>query len=604
MRAWFCWLGWVGLCAGLGGPNFAHAQLVSGGEGYALIVGSNFGGSGQAALRYAEADTRRVGEVLTTLGGYPADRVERLLQPTAAQLRAALERVQQRVQPLSARGVQSRFFFYYSGHARADALNLGSEQMPLAELRERITSLPATLSIVVLDACQSGAFSRTKGVEKATDFSFNSVERLNTEGIAVIASSNERELSQESDELRSSYFTHHWLVALRGAGDHNHDGRVTLSEAYQYAYNHTLANTARTAVGEQHATLETSLKGQDDVPITHLGSAATARLRVPKSLQGRVLLQALPSWSVLAEIEKAPGEPMVLAVPPGSYAATLRQGDNASSCSLLLRDGSEVQLDPAQCQQLIARDGAHKGGEEMTRAQRRALLREERLALRRARQLQEEAEDVGKLEGWAAELGLGLGFSAQKDSKFEERVRAFGFSGGNGDVGLRVNVALGRRLLANLFVGLTYSNLATGDFRRYRSGDSQEFEWTGHALFAFVQADAPFAGNRRRINLFARVGAGASYAWTTFDAPRPEAGFPGQAASLENTTRTSETIVQDYVRPAGFVSAGVQFMPSRYLGGQLELRYLLAPAIRNELRDYQDLGGFNFGVSMRARTWE
>ena len=36
------------------------------------------------------------------------------------------------------RGEPSRFLFYYSGHARADALNLGTEQLPLKLLRERI----------------------------------------------------------------------------------------------------------------------------------------------------------------------------------------------------------------------------------------------------------------------------------------------------------------------------------------------------------------------------------------------------------------------------------------------------------------------------------
>ena len=169
-----------------------------------------------------------------------------------------------------------------ANHARADALNLGSQELPLSELRDRLLRLPATLSIVVLDACQSGAFSRVKGAGPAADFSFNSVEQLNTQGVAVIASSSAKELSQESERLRSSFFTHHWLVGLRGAADRDGDGRVTLSEAYQYAYNHTLATTAQTKVGEQHATLETNFKGKDDVPLTH-PAAATARLRMPSA---------------------------------------------------------------------------------------------------------------------------------------------------------------------------------------------------------------------------------------------------------------------------------------------------------------------------------
>lgn len=280
-------LGWLAVI----GPVQGQAEPS---EGFALVVGSNAGGPVQAPLRYAEDDARRVSDVLRTLGGYDAAQVRQLVQPSAAGLRDALDEVRNRIAPLAQSGVRTRFFFYYSGHARADALNLGPEQLPLGELRQAILALPATMSIVVLDGCQSGAFSRVKGAERAADFSWNSVERLNTEGIAVIASSSALELSQESEELRSSYFTHHWLVALRGGGDRDGDGRVTLSEAYQYAYNHTLATTAQTAVGEQHATLETNLRGKDDVALTRPALANT-RLRIPPSSKAACSCNACPA---------------------------------------------------------------------------------------------------------------------------------------------------------------------------------------------------------------------------------------------------------------------------------------------------------------------
>ncbi|HTU59017.1 MAG TPA: caspase family protein, partial [Polyangiales bacterium] len=405
-------------------------------------MGSNAGGPGQADLRYAEADTERVADVLTALGGYEKEHVERLLHPNAAQLKAALERMRAKVEALSREGVQSRFFFYYSGHARADALNLGREQVPLSELRERIESLPATLSIVVLDACQSGAFSRPKGAQQAADFSFNSVERLNAAGIAVVASSNERELSQESELLRSSYFTHHWLVALRGGGDHNGDGRVTLSEAYQYAYNHTLANTAESAVGEQHATLETNLRGQDDVPLTQ-PALASSRLRVPSAFEGRVLVQALPSWSVLAELDKVSGQPVSLALPPGRYAATVRRGDQASRCSLVLEDGAELLLQPEQCSAIAAHEAQAKGDG-------RPLTRDEIRAQRMAEQIEQQRISDTQDEHLSLEIGFGFGLD-HDDSAYFKRLEDFGFQEG-GSTQLRASVGVGYRLLPFLVV--------------------------------------------------------------------------------------------------------------------------------------------------------
>src|SRR5262245_1818743 len=64
---------------------------------YALLIGSNDGGPGQAPLRYAEEDARRMGDVLTTLGGYDEARVDRLLHPTPAQVDAALVRLHERL---------------------------------------------------------------------------------------------------------------------------------------------------------------------------------------------------------------------------------------------------------------------------------------------------------------------------------------------------------------------------------------------------------------------------------------------------------------------------------------------------------------------------
>jgi hypothetical protein len=575
---------WLACSATAAAPAGAQPAQTAGAqptrEDYALVVGSNLGGPGQAPLRYAEEDANRVADVLTALGGYPDQHVERLLQPSAAELRAAIERIRVRVLPLAGSGVQWRFFFYYSGHARADALNLGPEQLPLAELRERLLGLPATLSVVVLDACQSGAFSRVKGAGRAADFSFNSVDRLNTAGIAVIASSSAQELSQESDELRSSFFTHHWLVALRGGGDRDADGRVTLSEAYQYTYNHTLATTAQTAVGEQHATLETSFKGQDDVPLTQ-PAAANAHLRIPTLFEGRVLVQSLPSWSVLAELDKARGEPIRLALPAGHYAASVRQGSGVSRCMLVLRDGAETMLYPNQCAHVALASTLVKG--TLTAADR--------------------APAIGPGdEGWVLELGAGFGGGHDQDA-YIQRLHDFDFSRNSGALdGARFTLSLGRRVHPNLLLGLSYFNLQALSYQRDFEL-KQSFSLNAHALGPFVQGDLPF-GRRRILSFYGRLGIGVSVAWTSFDAVVPSAPFPDQQPALQDTTARTKQMGQSFVRPCGWISAGVQLMPWRYIGFQFELRYVVAPAIENEFGETHDLGGFAWTTGIRLRTWE
>jgi len=52
-----------------------------------------------------------------------------LLHPNAAQVLASLTDVAGRVRADVARGEQAEVVFYYSGHARASAVNLGGEEL-------------------------------------------------------------------------------------------------------------------------------------------------------------------------------------------------------------------------------------------------------------------------------------------------------------------------------------------------------------------------------------------------------------------------------------------------------------------------------------------
>lgn len=547
---------------------------------YALVVGTNEGGPGQARLRYAQDDAGRVADLLTTLGGYPAERIERLLAPSAAELLSALSRVRAELAAHAARGEKSRFFFYYSGHARADALNLGQQQVALSELRERVLSLPATVSLVVLDACQSGAFSRVKGAEPAADFSWNSVQRLETEGVAVIASSTGVELSQESDELKSGYFTHHFLVSLRGAGDQNADGRVTLSEAYQYAYNRTLAATAATAVGEQHATLETSFKGKGDLELTQ-PAKADARLLLPAAFAGRILVQSLPSYSPLAEVQKASGQPVELALPAGRYLATLREGADVLRCSVQLPSAQVTTFAQTSCVRRPAVQAQAKGAS----APRREVVL---------------PTPTGE-EGFFLELTYGYG-EPTGDGAYERRLEAFDFER-QGTDDARYSIAVGYRLQRHLAAGLWHFNMDGADYARDSGSAPQDFVWDSQALGAFVQVDYGI-GPLRNVNLFARGGGGLALASTEFDAIKTNVVFAGEDPSLQDLSATTERVDDDFAGYFLTLGAGVQIMPFEVFGFTLEGRYTFSPVLDNALGDVRDVGGLAVLFGLRLRTWE
>jgi hypothetical protein len=547
---------------------------------YALVVGSNAGGPGQKPLRYAESDAQRMAEVLVTLGGYDATRVTRLLAPSAVELAAEIERLGSALQAHARAGEPSRFFFYYSGHARADALNIGNTEVALRDLRERLLELPASLSVVVLDACQSGAFARTKGASPATDFSFNSVDKLSTQGVAVIASSSGEELSQESDELQSSHFTHHWLVALRGAGDQNHDGAVTLAEAYDYAYGRTLATTSTTTIGEQHVTLEMDLTGHGDVALTR-PLEARARLVVPKGVKARVLLQHLPSYSVAAELDKTSADELRLALPAGRYQATVRLANDVLRCTYELLEGVATELSFDRCKRVELEVAAAKGGGAVSLA-------------RQGGDPRYRSPEVGE-EGFFLELLLGSGTDVRGDA-YQHRLDAFGYGRESVTLDIDVELALGRRLGKYLALGIMYFDLDAMEYVS-RTNDAQTFELDSFAVSGFVQGDLPM-GRARLIDLFARAALGYTHVGTRFLAVRP---LPDGA---ELTAEGLHEVDQSYGGPAISVAAGLQINVASFIGMQALVRYTYAPALENELGDTHDVGGLNAMLGVRFRTWE
>ena len=133
---------------------------------------------------------------------------------------------------------------YYSGHADEKGLLLGDDRYSYRTLRDRLDQIPADVRIAVLDACSSGAFTRAKGGRARPPFLVD--ESSDMRGHAFLTSSAETEAAQESDRIRASYFTHFLVSGFRGAADTSGDGKVTLNEAYQFAFNETLGRTVDT----------------------------------------------------------------------------------------------------------------------------------------------------------------------------------------------------------------------------------------------------------------------------------------------------------------------------------------------------------------------
>src|SRR5262249_2721563 len=137
-------------------------------------------------------------------------------------------------------------------------------------------------------------------------------------GRVVITSSSAKESSMESDRIGGSYFTHHLVAAMRGAADSGKDpdGRVTLTEALEYAEARTIESTCGTLAGSQHPHRAIDLQGQGDVVLSEL-DRSSGKIDFDVEEAGRWLVAQAGAPRVF-ELEK-PGGRRTFAVQPGTY---------------------------------------------------------------------------------------------------------------------------------------------------------------------------------------------------------------------------------------------------------------------------------------------
>ncbi len=339
------------------GAHAAHAQL----ERFALVVGNDTGRDGDAQLAYAETDASRVATVLEEVGGVRPENLVLLRGQDAATVRRTLIAINDRLRAASGQTVLT---VYYSGHADQSALHLGASSFELPELEQLVRGSAASFRLLILDACRSGALTRVKGGSAIAPFDIHLQERVAGEGAVFLTSSSASEDSQESDEIKGSFFTHALVSGLLGAADDNGDGRVTLDEAYRYAYEATLRATSRTFAGTQHPTFEYEVRGQGDVVLSTLSANSPNRawLSFP---EGRtwLLLQGSSEGAVVGEIASR-DRARHLSVRAGQYFVRGRASDVLLEGAFDARQGASVSIDEARLERTAYARLVRKGGGE------------------------------------------------------------------------------------------------------------------------------------------------------------------------------------------------------------------------------------------------
>ncbi len=310
-----------------------------------LMAGNDLGRDSARKLRYAEEEVGRLADLLKSAGDF--DDIVVLRGASRAEIEKSLVEVRQRLGAAKAGGSPTLFLFYYSGHGDNEALEIGSERLPLRDLRGYLEQLNvADVRIAFVDACQSGALTGVKGGRRVPGYEVRLADPGQVRGMAIVTSSTANEFSQESDDLKGSFFSQSIMAGLLGAADSSHDGQVSLSEVYQFAFNRTLASTAASLVGGQHPTYDYRMAGAGDVILTRT-RPRDARLSFARESGSVYTVLSETRGEVIAELPSNPADGVYLALPAGDYRIVRRALGDVRERTLALASGSTTELDPS-----------------------------------------------------------------------------------------------------------------------------------------------------------------------------------------------------------------------------------------------------------------
>jgi hypothetical protein len=340
------------LLLGIGNTMWAQAFVR-----FAFIIGANDGGSGKVKLQYAVSDAQSVAKVLVDLGGVKKSDIMFLADPSPSQVINGLNEMSKKILAAKPNYNRVEVVFYYSGHSDEKGLLLKGDLLSYGKLKSMIQDMPADVRIAILDSCASGMMTKNKGGVKVAPFLLDTSTQM--KGYAFLSSSAADEASQESDSIGASFFTHYLVSALLGAADANQDGKVTLNETYQFAFDETLARTEQTLSGPQHPGYDIQMSGSGDVVMTDI-RVTSAALLLSEKLGGRVFIRST-SGKLVAELFKLPNQPVQLGLEPGGYVITIDINGNLYQCKALLKSGAQTVILPSNFVPISAEANVNHG---------------------------------------------------------------------------------------------------------------------------------------------------------------------------------------------------------------------------------------------------
>ncbi len=214
---------------------------------YALIIGNTeYIDLGLAQLTAPGKDAEDFAQVLKDQDIGAFDNVKVLLNQLSSTVSEAIDEFFDQKKP------DDLLVLYFSGHGVRDELGslylavqntirsrLRSTAIKSDYIREVMDQSRSRRQVLILDCCNSGAVAQ--GTKAAAGVSIGTASAFEGGyGRIILTASDSTQFAWEGDkvigETDNSLFTHYLVEGLKGDADTDGDGRITVDELYDYAY--------------------------------------------------------------------------------------------------------------------------------------------------------------------------------------------------------------------------------------------------------------------------------------------------------------------------------------------------------------------------------
>jgi hypothetical protein len=326
-----------------------------------LFIGVDKGLESESPLRFAARDAKEMAAIFRQSGLYPADGLTLLANASLEDIRQAMRSIEAAASRWKRQGDQTYVFLYFSGHGDAQSLHIGGSKLMREDLVAWLNGLPSELKIVVLDACESGDFLRSKGGRFLQDLPVQIENNLKSRGSIIVSSTSRGELAQESDEYKGAVFTHHLANGLRGLADYNGDGWIGLQEAFEYSRRATSMDMAKNGSLRQNPSFDLDLVGASDpglIPIDN-GKSWMLLRHFPA---GNLDIYDANSLDRVARVWLSGSDSLAYRIQSGGYLFRFHEGGKDFLHTDIVGNGGGALIDRQKFREQVRGAWASKGG--------------------------------------------------------------------------------------------------------------------------------------------------------------------------------------------------------------------------------------------------